>query len=89
YDMDNCADNKLIMDGLLSAQLSMSSFRTRFQTWMFGQSIEQPYQVQVWDNRLEAIQRLLRYGERTLKNRPLAGRETATNEVNITESLDP
>ncbi|WP_293065366.1 MULTISPECIES: family 10 glycosylhydrolase [unclassified Moorena] len=77
------------MMSLLSAQLSMSSFRSRFQTWMFGQSVEQPYQVQVWDNRLEAIQRLLRYGERTLQNRPLAGRETATNEVDITEGLDP
>jgi hypothetical protein len=33
---------------------------------MQSQSATQPYQVQVWDNRLATIERLLRYGERTV-----------------------
>jgi hypothetical protein len=42
------------------------SFRSQFQRWMQSQSATQPYQVQVWDNRLATIERLLRYGERTV-----------------------
>lgn len=50
---------------LLLAQSSLRSFRAQFQKWMQQQASQQPYQVQVWDNRLATIERLLRYGERT------------------------
>ena len=56
---------------LLSAKASLSAFRSQFQRWMLSSAAEQPYQVQVWDNRLATIERLLRYGERTALNRSL------------------
>ncbi|MGQ4648268.1 family 10 glycosylhydrolase [Lyngbya aestuarii] len=60
--------NQLAQDpskqNLLLAKISLSSFRSDFQKWMQQQAIEQAYQVQVWDNRLATIDRLLRYGER-------------------------
>ena len=54
------------MQNLLSAKAYLVSFRSQFQRWMQSQSATQPYQVQVWDNRLATIERLLRYGERTV-----------------------
>jgi uncharacterized lipoprotein YddW (UPF0748 family) len=57
------------MRNLSSAKASLSSFRAQFQKWMASQSVEHPYQVQVWDNRLATIERLLRYGERIALNR--------------------
>jgi uncharacterized lipoprotein YddW (UPF0748 family) len=57
------------MQNLSSAKASLSSFRSQFQKWMGSQSVEHPYQVQVWDNRLATIERLLRYGERITLNR--------------------
>jgi uncharacterized lipoprotein YddW (UPF0748 family) len=50
-----------------AAKASLSSFRAQFHKWMQQQAIRQPYQVQVWDNRLATIERLLRYGERGSK----------------------
>ncbi|NEP57519.1 MAG: family 10 glycosylhydrolase, partial [Symploca sp. SIO2G7] len=41
------------------AQSALSSFRPRFQKWMQDYATEKPYQVQVWDNRLQTIERLL------------------------------
>ncbi len=57
------------MQNLSSAKASLSAFRAQFQKWMASQSVEHPYQVQVWDNRLATIERLLRYGERIALNR--------------------
>jgi uncharacterized lipoprotein YddW (UPF0748 family) len=57
------------MENLLSAKSSLSAFRFQLRRWMQNQSVEQPYQVQVWNNRLGTIERLLRYGERTIWNR--------------------
>jgi uncharacterized lipoprotein YddW (UPF0748 family) len=57
------------MQNLSSAKASLSLFRSQFQKWMGSQSVEHPYQVQVWDNRLATIERLLRYGERIALNR--------------------
>ncbi|HEY9796690.1 MAG TPA: family 10 glycosylhydrolase, partial [Leptolyngbyaceae cyanobacterium] len=57
------------MRNLSLAKASLSSFRAQFQKWMASQSVEHPYQVQVWDNRLATIERLLRYGERIALNR--------------------
>ena len=51
-----------------SAKAALSSFRAQFPRWMQQQAVEQPYQVQAWDNRLATIEGLLRYGERTTLN---------------------
>ena len=50
---------------LLSAKTSLLSFRSQFQRWMQQQAVKQPYQVQVWENRLATIEQLVHYGERT------------------------
>ncbi|NET61948.1 MAG: family 10 glycosylhydrolase [Symploca sp. SIO2E6] len=41
------------------AQSALSSFRSRLPKWMREHGTEKPYQVQVWDNRLQTIERLL------------------------------
>jgi uncharacterized lipoprotein YddW (UPF0748 family) len=56
------------MKNLSSAKTALSLFRAQFQRWMQQQAQKQPYQVQVWDNRLATIERLLSYGERTVLN---------------------
>jgi len=38
---------------------------------MRSQSLENPYQVKVWSNRLATIERLLNYGERVVLKREL------------------
>jgi uncharacterized lipoprotein YddW (UPF0748 family) len=53
------------LKNLSTAKAALSSFRAQFPRWMQQQAVEQPYQVQVWDNRLATIEGLLRYGERT------------------------
>lgn len=53
---------------LESTKTFLASFRSQFQRWMQSQAAEQPYQVQVWDNRLATIERLLSYGERRVFN---------------------
>lgn len=47
------------------ATAAMRSFRSEFRKWMQLQAIQQPYQVQVWENRLATVERLLKYGERS------------------------
>jgi hypothetical protein len=47
-----------------SAQATLVNFRRQFDRSMSQQKIVQPYQVQAWANRLEALDRLLSYGER-------------------------
>ncbi len=56
------------MQNVLAAKSFLSSFRSQFRRWMQQQELQQPYQVEVWDNRLATIERLLRYGERTALN---------------------
>ncbi len=56
------------MKDLLSAKAYLVSFRSQFQRWMQNQRATQPYQVQVWDNRLATIERLLYYGEQMMLN---------------------
>ena len=50
---------------LSSAQVNLSSFQRQFPRWMEQQSQKQPYQIEVWENRLETLERLLDYGKRT------------------------
>ncbi|MBF2066579.1 MAG: family 10 glycosylhydrolase [Calothrix sp. C42_A2020_038] len=52
---------------LITAKSSLRRFQLLFRGWMRQQSVENPYQVRVWENRLVAIERLLRYGERAMK----------------------
>jgi uncharacterized lipoprotein YddW (UPF0748 family) len=48
----------------VTAKSSLARFQTQFRGWMRSQSVENSYQVRVWENRLAAIERLLKYGER-------------------------
>jgi uncharacterized lipoprotein YddW (UPF0748 family) len=50
---------------LTTATSSLARFKSLFRGWMREQSQENFYQVRVWENRLGAIEKLLRYGERT------------------------
>ena len=47
------------------AQMSLSSFRRKFPRWIADNKTISPYQTKVWNNRLETLDRLLNYGERT------------------------
>jgi uncharacterized lipoprotein YddW (UPF0748 family) len=47
----------------VAAQLSLSTFRRQFPSWMKQNKTINSYQTQVWENRLETMSRLLSYGE--------------------------
>ncbi|GAB1542362.1 hypothetical protein NUACC21_50360 [Scytonema sp. NUACC21] len=49
---------------LLAAKAVLTRFLSQFRALMRSPSQENFYQVKVWENRLTAIERLLRYGER-------------------------
>ena len=49
---------------LATATSSLRRFQSQFRGLMQQQAVDNPYQVRVWENRLGAIERLLRYGER-------------------------
>ena len=55
-------------NNLMSAQLSLSSFRRQFPQWIEQDTNINPYQVQVWSNRLDTLDRLLSYGEKNVLN---------------------
>ncbi|MEW5860957.1 MAG: family 10 glycosylhydrolase, partial [Cyanobacteriota bacterium] len=55
-------------NNLSKAKILLQSFKIQFNQSMQRQGLEQPYQVQVWDNRLATLERLLRFGERGIKN---------------------
>lgn len=46
-----------------AATASLNTFQSQFRDWMYPQSLENPYQVRAWTNRLATLERLLRYGE--------------------------
>ena len=56
------------MKNFLSAQLALSSFRRQFPRWMEKSTTINSYQVQVWENRLDTLDRLLSYGEKNILN---------------------
>ena len=56
------------MKNFLSAQLALSSFRRQFPKWIEQSTTINPYQVQVWENRLDTLDRLLSYGEKKMLN---------------------
>ncbi|WP_017315855.1 family 10 glycosylhydrolase [Mastigocladopsis repens] len=49
---------------LLTARTSLVRLQSQFREWMRLQALDNPYQVRAWENRLAAIEKLLRYGER-------------------------
>ena len=53
----------------VAAQSSLSTFRRQFPIWMKQNKNLDPYQTQVWSNRLETLNRLLSYGENRVLNR--------------------
>ncbi len=55
---------------LLVARASLSRFQSQFRVLMSQEIKSNSYQVKVWENRLVAIERLLRYGERRVQLRP-------------------
>ncbi|MBE9096458.1 family 10 glycosylhydrolase [Tychonema sp. LEGE 07203] len=54
---------------LATAKRLLASFQSQFQSSMRWHSGENSYQVQTWQNRLESLDMLLRYGERVELNR--------------------
>ena len=66
-DLQKLADEPSIKH-LLSAQLALSSFRRKFPEWMKQSQTIEPYQLQVWQNRLDTLDRLLSYGEKKVLN---------------------
>ncbi|MEG3840113.1 family 10 glycosylhydrolase [Microcoleus sp. herbarium14] len=56
-------------ESLSTAKRLLASFQSQFQSSMRLHSAENSYQVQTWQNRLESLDMLLRYGERMELNR--------------------
>ena len=56
-------------ESLATAKRLLASFQSQFQSSMRLHSGENSYQVQTWQNRLESLDMLLRYGERVELNR--------------------
>ena len=54
------------LDNFLQAQKSLSNFRRKFPRWMKDSQTINTYQTEVWQNRLETLDRLLSYGESRL-----------------------
>ncbi len=51
------------------ARSALNKFQSGFQIWMRSQALENPYQVQMWQNRLATLERLLNYGDRVVLKR--------------------
>jgi len=51
---------------VLTAQVHLSSFRRKFDYWMWEQESDNPYQVKAWQNRLASLEKLLNYGSRAI-----------------------
>ncbi len=56
-------------ENLTIAKRLLASFQSQFQSSMRLHSTENSYQVQTWQNRLDSLEMLLRYGERVELNR--------------------
>lgn len=66
-DLQKLADEPSVKH-FLSTQLSLSSLRRKFPQWMKETKNIQPHQAQVWQNRLNTLDRLLSYGEKRVLN---------------------
>lgn len=56
-------------EALQSAREALRAFRGEFEDWMGLHSLHNPYQIQSWDNRLQTLEVLLRYGDRFVLQR--------------------
>jgi uncharacterized lipoprotein YddW (UPF0748 family) len=56
-------------ENLATAKRLLAGFQSQLQSSMRLHSVENSYQVQTWQNRLESLEMLLRYGERVELNR--------------------
>lgn len=56
-------------ENLATAKRLLAGFQSQLQSSMRLHSVENSYQVQTWQNRLESLEMLLRYGERVEFNR--------------------
>ncbi|MBD2104374.1 family 10 glycosylhydrolase [Leptolyngbya sp. FACHB-261] len=65
---------------LETARTALAQMRTGLNRWMRLDALERPYRLRTWQNRLEALDALLRFGERTT-----IARSNRTNQV----SADP
>ncbi|MGJ3252659.1 MAG: glycoside hydrolase family 10 protein [Elainellaceae cyanobacterium] len=54
---------------LRETQRLLISFRSQFADWMYLQSLTNEYRVQTWNNRLDVLDDLLRYGNQHALNR--------------------
>lgn len=57
-------------ENLRIAQQYLRQFQQQFPNWMSNHKQVYSYQVQVWENRLETLNKLLAYGDRKLINNP-------------------
>jgi uncharacterized lipoprotein YddW (UPF0748 family) len=55
-------------DRLKTARRELTSFRAQFSSWMNLYALENRYQVNVWQHRLDTIETLLNYGDRVMLN---------------------
>lgn len=54
---------------LQQARSVLREFRGQFRGWMNLYSLQKPYQIQTWENRLETLEDLLSYGDQFLLQR--------------------
>ena len=59
--LEELSDNPSARD-IRQAQEAFEQFTTRFEDWMYLQSLSHSYRVQIWQNRLSMIATLLDYG---------------------------
>lgn len=55
----------------LLTQIALTSLRRKFPQWVKETKSIESYQAQVWENRLDALERLLSYGEKRILNKDL------------------
>ncbi len=54
------------LEALEQARQQLGRLRENLHAWMRMESLQNPYRVQIWGNRLTALEMMLRYGEQTL-----------------------
>ncbi|MEN9225313.1 MAG: family 10 glycosylhydrolase [Thermostichus sp. HHBFW_bins_43] len=60
------------LESLAKARQQLGHLRENLSTWMRVKSLQNPYRVEVWGNRLTALEMMMRYGEQTLLRSPAA-----------------
>ncbi|MEM8779296.1 MAG: family 10 glycosylhydrolase [Cyanobacteria bacterium P01_G01_bin.49] len=63
FTLEQLATNPSLQT-LATARQALEQFQQQFPSWMNEHQRRHPYQVQVWENRLQTLDKLLAYGER-------------------------